>query len=50
MTRVFDISDPHNAKEVYTERIGDQINMLSQSWDGKRVYVIVLHVDIPPRL
>ena len=38
MTRVFDISDPHNAKEVYTERIGDQINMLSQSWDGKRVY------------
>ena len=38
MTRVFDISDPHNAKEVFTEKIGDQINMLSQSWDGKRVY------------
>ena len=38
MTRVFDISDPHNAKEVYAEKIGDQINMLSQSWDGKRVY------------
>ena len=38
MTRVFDISDPHNAKEIYTEKIGDQINMLSQSWDGKRVY------------
>ena len=31
MTRVFDISDPHNAKEVYTHKIGDQVNMLSQS-------------------
>ena len=38
MTRVFDISDPFNPKEIYTEKIGDQINMLSQSWDGKRVY------------
>ena len=38
MTRVFDISDPHDAKEIYTEKIGAQINMLSQSWDGKRVY------------
>ncbi len=38
MTRVFDISDPHNAKEIYTEQIGAQVNMLSQSWDGKRVY------------
>ena len=38
MTRVFDISDPHNAKEVYTKKIGDQVNMLSQSWDGKRIY------------
>lgn len=38
MTRVFDISDPHMAKEVYTHKIGDQVNMLSQSWDGKRVY------------
>ena len=36
--RVFDISDPHNAKEVFKEKIGAQINMLSQSWDGKRVY------------
>ena len=38
MTRVFDISDPHAPREVYTKKIGDQINMLSQSWDGKRVY------------
>lgn len=38
MTRVFDVSDPHAPKEIYTKKIGDQINMLSQSWDGKRVY------------
>ena len=35
MTRVFDISDPFAPKETYTQKIGDQINMLSQSWDGK---------------
>lgn len=38
MTRVFDVSDPHSPKEVYTKKIGDQVNMLSQSWDGSRVY------------
>ena len=38
MTRVFDVSDPFAAKEIYTRRIGDQVNMLSQSWDGKRLY------------
>jgi selenium-binding protein 1 len=38
MTRVFDISDPFAPKEKYTHKIGDQINMLSQSWDGTRVY------------
>lgn len=37
-TRVFDISDPHAPTQVFEEKIGDQINMLSQSWDGKRVY------------
>ncbi len=37
-THVFDISDPFAPKEIYTKRIGDQLNMLSQSWDGKRVY------------
>ena len=37
-TRVFDISDPFNPVETYSEKIGDQINMLSQSWDGKRMY------------
>jgi selenium-binding protein 1 len=37
-TRVFDISDPHAPKPVYERAIGKQINMLSQSWDGRRVY------------
>jgi selenium-binding protein 1 len=37
-TRLFDISDPFKAKEIYTKKIGDQINMVSQSWDGKRLY------------
>ena len=38
MTRLFDISDPHAPKEIFTNKIGDQVNMLSQSWDGKRIY------------
>ena len=37
-TRVFDISDPHAPVEQYTLQIGEQVNMLSQSWDGSRVY------------
>ena len=38
MTRLYDISDPHNAKQIFSQRIGEQVNMVSQSWDGKRVY------------
>lgn len=38
MTRLFDVSDPHSPTQVYEQKIGDQVNMLSQSWDGKRVY------------
>jgi selenium-binding protein 1 len=38
MTRLFDVRDPHHPKEIYTEQIGAQINMVSQSWDGRRVY------------
>jgi len=37
-TRLFDISDPHAPKQIYEEVIGKQVNMVSQSWDGKRVY------------
>ena len=38
MTRLYDISDPHAPKQVLEEQIGEQVNMVSQSWDGKRVY------------
>ena len=33
--RYYDISDPHAPKQVYEAQIGSQINMVSQSWDGK---------------
>jgi selenium-binding protein 1 len=39
MTRYFDISNPEAPKEVYSKQTGKQVNMVSQSWDGKRVYV-----------
>jgi selenium-binding protein 1 len=38
MTRLFDISDPHKARQIFEQKIGEQVNMVSQSWDGKRVY------------
>ncbi len=37
-TRLFDITDPFNAKQVHEHKIGEQVNMISQSWDGKRLY------------
>jgi len=37
-TRLFDISNPYKAKEIYSTKIGAQVNMVSQSWDGKRAY------------
>ncbi len=36
--RVFDVSDPHNPKQIYEKVNGKQLNMVSQSWDGKRLY------------
>jgi len=36
--RAFDVSDPHNPKQVYEKIIGKQLNMVSQSWDGQRLY------------
>jgi methanethiol oxidase len=39
MTRYFDISNPEAPKETYSKQTGKQVNMVSQSWDGKRVYV-----------
>ena len=37
-TRVFDISNPHAPTQIFEQVIGKQINMVSQSWDGERVY------------
>ena len=37
-TRLFDISDPHKPHQIYEKVIDRQVNMVSQSWDGERVY------------
>ncbi len=39
MTRYFDLTNPHAPKQVYEKNTGRQINMISQSWDGTRVYI-----------
>jgi methanethiol oxidase len=39
MTRYFDLTNPEAPKETYAKHTGKQVNMISQSWDGKRVYV-----------
>ncbi|MEE8556189.1 MAG: selenium-binding protein SBP56-related protein [bacterium] len=36
--RLFDVSDPFHPRQVYEKKIGAQVNMVSQSWDGKRLY------------
>jgi methanethiol oxidase len=38
-TRYFDLSNPEAPKQVYEKHTGAQVNMVSQSWDGKRVYI-----------
>ena len=38
MVRVYDVSNPRAAKQIYEHKIGSQVNMVSQSWDGKRLY------------
>ncbi|MFN0314127.1 MAG: selenium-binding protein SBP56-related protein [Burkholderiales bacterium] len=39
MTRYFDLTDPEAPKQTYAKQTGKQVNMVSQSWDGKRVYI-----------
>jgi selenium-binding protein 1 len=38
-THYFDLSDPEHPKETYHMHTGAQVNMISQSWDGKRLYI-----------
>ena len=38
MVRVFDVSKPRKPRVVLEQKIGAQVNMVSQSWDGRRVY------------
>jgi selenium-binding protein 1 len=38
-THYFDLSNPEQPKDVYQKHTGSQVNMISQSWDGKRVYI-----------
>jgi selenium-binding protein 1 len=38
-TRYFDLSNPEAPKQTYTKVTGKQVNMISQSWDGTRVYI-----------
>jgi selenium-binding protein 1 len=38
MVRVYDVTNPRKAKQIYEKKIGAQVNMVSQSWDGERVY------------
>ena len=38
LTRLFDISDPQAPVQIMEQKIGAQVNMVSQSWDGERLY------------
>jgi selenium-binding protein 1 len=36
--RIYDVSNPKKPKLVGEKKIGSQVNMVSQTWDGERVY------------
>jgi selenium-binding protein 1 len=38
-TRYFDLSNPEAPRQTYEKVTGKQINMISQSWDGTRLYI-----------
>jgi selenium-binding protein 1 len=38
-TRYFDLTNPEAPRQTYQRHTGSQVNMVSQSWDGKRVYL-----------
>jgi selenium-binding protein 1 len=39
MTHYFDLTDPEHPLQTYSKHTGSQVNMVSQSWDGSRVYI-----------
>jgi selenium-binding protein 1 len=38
-THYFNLTDPEHPRQTYTKHTGSQVNMVSQSWDGRRVYI-----------
>jgi methanethiol oxidase len=36
--RVYDVTNPRKARQIHERKIGSQVNMVSESWDGQRVY------------
>ena len=38
-TRYFDLSNPDAPRQTYQKVTGKQVNMISQSWDGTRIYI-----------
>lgn len=38
-THYFDLTDPEHPQETYHRHTGAQVNMISESWDGKRLYI-----------
>ena len=38
-TRYFDLTNPEQPQQTYEKVTGKQVNMISQSWDGTRVYI-----------
>jgi selenium-binding protein 1 len=36
--RVYDVSNPFKPRQIHEKKIGAQVNMVSQTWDGKRLY------------
>ena len=38
-THYYDLSNPEAPTQTYEKVTGKQVNMISQSWDGKRIYI-----------
>ena len=36
--RIYDVTNPFEAKLIHQVKLGEQANMVSSSWDGRRVY------------